>query len=473
MVDVLLIVPPSPKPDRVCVRDKGAMGFSKAGYTFPPYDLAMIAANIRDIASVKIIDANANKQNFISLSQMINNHRPNYVIFSNSTPTIDWDMNIAKISKEIDPSIITMTYGPHITALGEKILLDYKELDYAIINEHELTIKEIILRGNKNEIKGCISRNGEAIINNGYREELENLDILNFPAHDLLNLRVYSLPYAKRAPLTATMTSRGCPGKCIFCCSWLISKKFRARSPDHIINELKYLSEELKVKEIKFWDDTFTYNQKRIFDICKLIRKEKIDISWVCNTRVDSISEPLLKTMKDSGCHTICLGVESGDNEILQYIGKEITVDQIKKGFEIAKKSGLHTAGFFMLGHPHETTQSIKKTIALANILQPDYASFNIVTPYPGTPLYQLAVKNGWLNRSDWNRFESTLYPVMTLDTVTPDEVHSLFKNAYRDYYLNYRYIFKRVRQWKNFATIRSDFRSFLGLLGMIHEDSK
>lgn len=470
MVDVLLIVPSSPKKDRVCVRDKGAMGYSKAGYKFPPYDLAMIAANIRDIGTVKIIDANANCQDFGTVSQIIKDNRPNFVIFSNSTPTINWDMKIAEISKEIDPSTVTITYGPHITALGEKILIENKDLDYAVINEQEITIKEIITKEKKARVTGSISRENEEIINNGFRKELEDLDTLGYPAHDLLDLNIYSLPYAKSEPLTATMTSRGCPGKCIYCCSWLISKKFRTRSPEHVLDEIKFVSEELNVKEIKFWDDTFTCDRKRVSEICNLIRKEDIDISWVCNTRVDAIDGSLLKSMKDAGCHTICLGVESGDNQILNFIGKGINVDQIKHAFIIAKKAKLKTAGFFMLGHPYETSHSIKKTIDLAKELNPNYASFNIVTPYPGTPLFKMAIENGWLTTLDWEKYESTQYPVMSLNTISRDEVYSLFIQAYRDYYLNYNYIFKRISQWRNFSEIKSDFRSFLGLIKMINE---
>jgi len=154
----------------------------------------------------------------------------------------------------------------------------------------------------------------------------------------------------------------------------------------------------------------------------------------------------------------------------LNFIGKGINVDQIKHAFIIAKKAKLKTAGFFMLGHPYETAHSIKKTIDLAKELNPNYASFNIVTPYPGTPLFKMAIENGWLTTLDWEKYESTQYPVMSLNTISRDEVFSLFMQAYRDYYLNYNYIFKRISQWRNLSDIKSDFRSFLGLIKMINE---
>jgi radical SAM superfamily enzyme YgiQ (UPF0313 family) len=472
MVEALLIVPPSPT-NRYCVRDKGAMGFSKAGYIFPPYDSAMIAANIRDVASVEILDGNAKNLSLEDIKEYIKKSNPEYVMFSNSTPTIGWDLNIAKISKGVNPTITTITFGPHITALGDEVMRGCEYLDIAVINEQELTIREIIESENVKNVEGTIFREGDRIINQGKRKQLEDLNKLHFPAHDLLELGLYKLPYAKRHPVTATMTSRGCPGKCIFCCSWLISKEFHPRSPENVLEELRFLSEELGVHEIKFWDDTFTHDMKRVSSICNMIKSEKLDISWTCNTRIDRINSELLKAMKEAGCHTICLGVESGDDKILKLIGKEITTSQIKDAFKYVKSVGLDTAGFFMLGHPWDTPETMQKTIDFAKSLDPEYASFNIVTPFPGTPLFNMAEEKGWLKTKEWSKYESTMYPVYEPEGVSRDVIWSMFNKAYKEYYISPKYIIKRLTKLRSLSDIGRDVSSFFGLLKMLAESKK
>lgn len=472
MVDALLIVPPSPT-NRYCVRDKGAMGFSKAGYIFPPYDLSMIAANIREVASVEIVDGNAKNLSIGGIKEYIKKSNPEYVIFSNSTPTIDWDLNIAKVSKEVDPAISTITFGPHITALESEVISDCQYLDVAVVNEQELTIREIIEKGSITDVEGTIIRDENKIINQGKRKPLEDLNKLHFPAHDLLELDLYKLPYATRHPVAATMTSRGCPGKCIFCCSWLISKEFHPRSPENVLEELRFLSEELGVHEIKFWDDTFTYDAKRVISICDMIKSEKLDLSWACNTRTDRIDQGLLKAMKEAGCHTVCLGVESGDDGILRSIGKEITTSQIKDAFKCAKSVGLDTAGFFMLGHPGDTLETMQKTVDFSKTLDSDYTSYNIVTPFPGTPLFKMAEEKGWLKTKDWSKYESTSYPVYAPDGASRDVVWSMFNKAYREYYIRPHYIIKRLTKLRSLSDVGRDVNSFFGLVKMLVESKR
>lgn len=472
VVDILLVVPPSPT-NRYCVRDKGAMNYSKAGYIVPPYDLTMIGAYIRDIADVEILDGNATNLGIEDIKKYIKKSRPEQVIFSNSTPTIDSDLKIAKISKEVNPAIITITFGPHIATFAHELLKDCEYLDVAVIDEPELTIYEIIEKGHIKNVEGTIIKDKTKIINQGKRKPLDDLDKLHFPAHDLLDLNLYKMPYAKRCPVVVTMTSRGCPGKCIFCCSWLISKKFLPRSPEHVLKELRFLSEELNVHEIKFWDDTFTYDMKRALTICNMIKSEKLDISWVCNTRVDKVNRELLKTMKEAGCHTICLGVESGDDKILKLIGKEITTSQIKDAFGHSKSVGLDTVGFFMLGHPVDTIETMQNTINFANILNPDYASFNIVVPFPGTPLFKMAMEKRLLKTFDWSKYESTSYPVYEPESVSCEAIWLMFNKAYKEYYIRPKYIIKRLRKLRSFSNLGRDINSFFGLLKMLAESKK
>ncbi|MBT4513008.1 MAG: radical SAM protein [Chloroflexi bacterium] len=469
MTDLLLIAPPSPISSATCVRDKGAMGFSKAGYVFPPYDLAMLAANIRDILSVKIIDANAKRLSFQEVGQCIRQENPKYVVFSNSTPTIDWDLNTAKITKQINGDIITITFGPHVTTLGRSVIEVCPELDVVIKNEQESVLRELVESTDINSISGTLVRLSDGTIkDNDFHTGLDDFGSLPFPAHDLLDLNLYSLPYAKGHPVSATMTARGCPGRCIFCVSSLISKRFSGRSVEHILSEFRFLTEELGVHEIKVWDDTFTFDRQRALDICQSIVEERIRLSWTCNTRVDKIDSELLASMKEAGCHTVSLGVESGNDGILRSIGKEITTSDIRKGFALAKAANIERVGFFMLGHPQDTRETMEQTINFAKELRPDYASFNMVVPFPGTPLFRLASKEGWIKTTEWSKYESTSYPVYESPNVSRDEVYQTFKRAYRQYYFTPRYVLKRLGGIRSVSDLSNDIGSGIGLIKML-----
>jgi radical SAM superfamily enzyme YgiQ (UPF0313 family) len=468
MTEILLIIPPSPE-ERFCVRDKGAMGYSKAGYIFPPYDMISIAAFLREKGfDLKLIDANANKLNLRTVEKVIKENKPKFVIFSNSTPTIHFDLNIAKICKKLNKKIVTVTFGPHIVSLGKEVLKSCLELDYGIVNEYELTILDILKRKSDKKIKGIFYRIRKEIIDNGKRESLENLDTLPFPAHDLLNLKLYQFPYSARKPVAATMTTRGCPNKCIFCQTVLTWKKFKARSCKHVMDEIKFLCNKLKVKEIKFWDDNFTYDEKRVIDLCDEILKEKLKFGWIVNARVDKISEKMLRKMKKAGCHTICFGVESGDEEVLKSVGKELTLSQIRSGFKLAKKVGLKTLGFFMIGHPKDTKKTINKTINFAKELNPDMASFNIVVPFPGTPLFTIARHKNWIKTFDWSKYESTSYPVYTPPNLTRKEIYALFKKSYREFYFRPSFVLNRLINLKNFDALKKDLKSMFGLIKIL-----
>ena len=468
MTEMLLIVPPSPT-SQICVRDKGAMGYSKAGYIFPPYDLAMIAANLRETMSVKIIDANARRLTLDQIGQQIKQEKPKYVVFSNSTPTVDWDLNIARLAKQIDAGIKTITFGPHITVEGNAVMTQCDELDIAIRNEQELVLREIVDCGNANQVKGVLVREKDGtLVDNGLHPHLEDIDSLPFPAHDLLDLTLYSLPYARSSPITATMTSRGCPGRCIFCTSFSTSKRFLPRSPEHIMVELRFLTEDLNVHEVKFWDDSFSEDRQRVLDICQRIVDEALDLSWTCNARADKVDSEMLRAMKRAGCHTICLGVESGDDPVLKSIGKQVTTQQIRDAFKLVRAVNLESVGFFMLGHPDDTKESMQRTIDFAKELAPDYASFNIVVPFPGTPLFKIADNNGWLKTKDWSKYESTSYPVYEPPGASRDEIYKMFIRAYREYYFTPKYIIRRLAGLRSFSHLAKDARSAIELLRML-----
>ncbi len=470
MVDVLFIVPPRPG-GRSCTRDKGAMGYSKAGYVFPPIDSLWIAAMLRENgATVRLYDANAANETYEKVEELIREEKPKMLVFSNSTPTIFHDLKTATLAKSVDKNIVTITFGPHVVSLGQETMAQCPDLDYCVPSEYETTILEIMKGVEKQKIEGLYYRDNGLVQFTGKREPLKDLNALPIPAHDLLDIMLYQFPYSGRRPVASTLTTRGCPYACVFCQTVLTWKKFNARSTEHILKELRFLSQELGVKEIKFWDDNFTFDQNRVVELCDAIIKEKLDLTWIVNTRVDRINEQMLLKMKEAGCQMICFGVESGDDQVLRDVKKGLTTEAIRKGFALTKKCGIRTLGFFTLGHPTDTHETIKKTIAFSKELNPDLASFNVIVPFPGTPLFETAREKGWITTYDWSKYESTSYPVYKIPNLTQDEVYNYFKQAYRGFYFRPSYIFKRLLRVRNFQGILNDTRSMIGLLKMLFE---
>jgi radical SAM superfamily enzyme YgiQ (UPF0313 family) len=284
---------------------------------------------------------------------------------------------------------------------------------------------------------------------------IEDLDDLPPPAYDLLPLRKYFDPLAARRPFTTMITSRGCPYKCIFCnTSAVLGKKYRAYSPQRILEEVQVLIHRFGIKEIMFKESEFTLNQERVHKFCELLIKEKEKVIWSCNGHVGKMSSSMLEDMRRAGCRLIQYGVESGDQTILDTLKKGTTISEIAETFEMTRKAGIKTVANLMIGNPGETRESILKTIAVANRIRADYANVQVLTPFPGTELYQMAVQNNWLmDTMDPLRLRTDTF-TMNATTLTTEELRGLFKKAYRSFYLRPGYLMSRFltlsrHEWK------------------------
>lgn len=189
---------------------------------------------------------------------------------------------------------------------------------------------------------------------------------------------------------------------------------------------MKIVYDEYNIRNIEFLDDTFTLNQKRAEKICDGIIEQGWDISWGASSRVDTLSKKLVEKMKKAGCWIIFLGIESGSQEILNAIGKGITIEQVKRAVKIVKDAGIEVLGSFIIGFPQDTIETIKKTIKFAKSLNLDYAQFSILTPYPGTPIYDYAKKNNMLLTENWSRYTAT-EPIVKIEGASEK---SLFEKA-------------------------------------------
>ena len=227
------------------------------------------------------------------------------------------------------------------------------------------------------------------------------------------------------------LSSRGCPFGCIYCPYPIgYGDVWRGRSPENVTSELRMLVEEYNIKSILFRDQVFTFDMKRAEEICDGIIREGLDLQWRCETRVDRLEKKLMKKMKKAGCQAIHLGVESGDPNILKNYAKVgLTLERIRKTFKNAKDVGLETVAFFMIGFPGERKESVKKTLELARELNSDINWFTVAAPYPGTKLYDMAKREGWILTENLEKY-SGREVVMRTDKLSEEDIKKLLRTA-------------------------------------------
>jgi anaerobic magnesium-protoporphyrin IX monomethyl ester cyclase len=326
-VDVLLINPPLP-----------SNSYSKELVT-QPLGLAYLAAVLENAGfSVKILDCPPLDYTYKDVKNYVESLKPKIVGVSSTTLTINNALKIAEIVKEVSTEIKVFLGGAHASILDEETLAKSFYVDGVIRGEGEITFLEVVKKIKEgkslNDTLGLTLKLGNKIVRFPDRPLIEDLDSIPYPARHLLPLDKYKA-FGMKCPSISVLSSRGCPFKCKFCAvRKLFGNKFRARSPKNIAEEIKEIRERYKINYITFVDDIFTLNRERTIKLCDEIKK--FDVIWDCETRVDMVNEQLLKTMANAGCQSIFFGVESGDQNILNNMGKGITVEQIRKAFNWA-----------------------------------------------------------------------------------------------------------------------------------------
>lgn len=435
---------------------------------FQPLGLAYIAAVLRENHyPVSILDAAAEgwqnfqkfdkSRNFIGLSftqigKMVKKLKPKIVgITITFTVQKESAFRVASVIKAVDRNIIVIVGGPHVTVRAEECLKN-PNIDFAVIGEGEETIVELVQKFKARvapkelkKIKGIAFKDGKKIVVTASRPSIQDLDSLPFPARDLLPMKTYfEAAQAKRAsrdldkPWASVFTSRGCPFNCVFCSIHLsMGRKWRARSPANIIEELKLLTKNYGVKQVDFEDDNISCDPERMKTVCNLIIKNNLKIEWFTpnGIRADTLNEPLLRKMKASGCRELWFAPESGSQRVVdEVIGKRIDLKYIEKMVIACKKIGISSNCFFVIGLPGETKKEIEQTLSFAQKLGQlgaDNCLFSIATPLYGTRLYQEALENGYLVGAGEKalRFDR---PLLTTPEFTPEELIS-FRNQALD----------------------------------------
>ena len=315
-------------------------------------------------------------------------------------------LRVADIVKKVDRDIPVVFGGVHPTTLTEETVKN-ENVDIIVRGEGEYTFlelaKSLSVEGKLSDVHGITYKEDGKIVHNPNRPLIQNLDDLPYPArHLLLEKEKYS-PDA----FGSIYATRGCPYHCIFCASHRIwSRKVRRRTPENIVDEIKYVQKTFKTRNFRFEDDSFTYDKKFVDDVCDLLIEEKLDIEWVCQTRANLLTNEIAKKMKSAGCERTWIGAESGNDEILKKIKKSINIEQVKNAKEILNKNNIDFNAFFMFGFPWETKKEIDETISFMKELDPLFTNIAVATPLPGTELYDICKKEDLLPENvDWSEF--------------------------------------------------------------------
>jgi radical SAM superfamily enzyme YgiQ (UPF0313 family) len=335
------------------------------------------------------------------VKQQIEQFNPDIIGITVLTGTYKSAENVARIAKQVNKNIIVIVGGTHPTVMPKETIQN-KYFDFVVRGEGEYTFLEFIKGKPIEHIKGLtyINNNGD-VVNNPDREFIKDLDSVPFPG------RSFYLNDKNHMDFGYVMTGRGCPFECTFCASKKVWKKItRYRSPENVVREVEYVHKKYGTTFFYFVDDTFTLKKRRTKEICKLLLEKNLDITWICDTRVDTIDEELLSLMKKSGCVRVKLGVETGCDRLLSETKKGITKEQIRRAIALTKKVGVETTTYLMIGMPSETEEEIQETLNFARELESDYYSLSILAPYPGTEIYADVIEGGKkLPKEHWEYF--------------------------------------------------------------------
>jgi len=429
-----------------------------------PISMSLCAAVLeKEDIDCRLTDCIVEDVDIKSIQEKVAKFKPDLVVLNSATPSIASDLKVGKYLKEVVPGVRVAAIGIHPTAMPKESFDLAEGLDYIISGEPEYTVRDLAkaLRENKptDAIPGLIQKKEGRLVIGPVRPFIEDLDQLPFPAWHLIDKTKYQMPFLNR-PFFLVATGRGCPYQCTFCADdAYYGKKLRLRSPKQIADELEWAWREHGVKDFLFWSESFTINRQFAKDVADEIYRRKLDVHWVCNSRVDNVDQELLDKIKRAGCWMIGYGVESANQKILDSVKKGIKVSQTVEAVMMAKKAGLNVTAHCVLGFPGETKETIRETIDFTKGLPLDFAQYYCAVPFPGSKFYDQALQAGWINSTDWMKFEQNS-SVLDMPQLSSIEVMELRNQAYREFYMRPRMVLKTLGRVRN-------PRDFVKLFGM------
>lgn len=389
-------------------------GWKKQGVIRTPTNLAMLASYIREFGGYEpqILDFEIyNLRDINEIADKILSKNARYIGFSTLSPRFPTILRIAQNMKQKSPDVITILGGPHITGRPQDV--KYSAIDYAVLGEGEPAFLDLLnsftSKRDTSAIPNIAYKMGQEVIANPRRKFIADLDSLPFPAWDLLEMQEYPDPQYFEGTHVGVFTSRGCPFDCIFCASKVTwERKLRYRSIDNIIEEFTELANKWNIKNIHFYDDQFALKPGRGIELATRMQETGLGLKYYAQIRADSVTEDLAKAFKNSGCVGVAIGVETGNEIMLKSIHKKETKDQIRTAVRILKSNGVPVLTSYIIGLPGDTKETVQETLDFARELNTDQMKFMLLTPVPGTLVYDLAVNRGLLDPNNLEQMERT-----------------------------------------------------------------
>ncbi len=459
-VDILLVNPPAPDGG-IWIRSQHRVGRrSRENMIWPQVSLAQLAALLVPDYTVEIVDCIATRMGWPEFERILEQKRPKCYLTQVTAPTLRNDMYGVFLAKALGAT--TIAFGTHVTPWTVETMRPFPALDFILRGEPESTLRELLdrLEGKSpsdprvakmlaetrwnvgtceranvlSEIGGLAWRNGGEIVLNPDRPFIPSLDDLPIPLHHLLPLDRQRMPMIK-GPFTFIVTSRGCPAGCKFCIKHVsYQTSVRIRSPQLILEELRVLSD-LGIQAVHMYADLFTVNRQQVVELCRLIIDSGLKVRWTCNSRVDYVDEEMLRLMGQAGCWYISWGIESVNEGILRSIRKGYRKEQVVQALRWAKAAGINNWGYFIIGLPGETEESIQETIAYAKSLPLDICLFHIAAPYPGTPFFYEVVQNGWFRSgTNWEEVDMDRSTVLDYPGLPAERLEYWQRRATREW---------------------------------------
>jgi len=418
--------------------------FAKKAGKWPPLNLAYLGAIAgKEGHEVNIIDGEAEG---LSIEQIVNQTKdfsPDLIGITGTTPFYHICVNLAKELKKQLHEVPVAIGGPHVTVLKEDVFENC--FDYAFIGEAEKSWEaflDIYEKGQDiSQVGGILYRVKKEVRFTGAAEPIGDIDDLPIPSRHLLKSENYNLGTLQGTKrFTSIMTMRGCPFKCIFCSTKVFGNDTRRRSPEKVIQEIKEFREKYRIEHFMFLDDTLTLNRQHALDICDLLIKEKLGITWEGSTRANLVDDELIKNMVKSGLVRLSFGLESVDENIRKIMKKKVQLESYIEANRLTNKYGIETLNSCMIGLPGETEETIRKTLRfLRESKEIKQANISIAVPYPGTELYEMAKKEEYSLRlitNDFSDFRRYNAAVMQVGGLSPQDLIDIQNEAFASIYI-------------------------------------
>jgi anaerobic magnesium-protoporphyrin IX monomethyl ester cyclase len=494
-VDVLLVNPPAPDGG-IWIRSQHRVGRrSRENMIWPQVSLAQLAALLQPRYSVAIVDAIPGRMTWEAFEALLREKRPRYYVTQVTAPTLTNDMRGTFVARSLGAR--TIAFGTHVTPLPAATMEAFPSLDFVLRGEPELTLVELVdtlerasrTRGGGGEgelgrrlvkmlretdaawapawerepaqplaaIKGLVWREGEGAIRvNEDRPLIRDLDDLPLPRHELLPWRLYRAPNI-RGPYTFVVPSRGCPAGCTFCIKHVsYGNAVRLRSAENVVAELQMLWD-LGLRNVHMYADSFTVNREQVMGLCAGMAEAGLRFRWTCNSRVDFVDREMLAAMRRAGCWLISWGIESADEGIRRRARKGTRQGQIEQALGWSRAAGIMNWGYFILGLPGETEETIRATIALSKRLPLDLALFHIAAPYPGTPFFFEALAQGWFRPGTrWEEVDMDESTVLDYPGLPGERIEYWARRAFREWALRPGPLWTFARSMNSWQAVRS-----------------